>query len=302
MVDLTGLGERRPHQLSGGQQQRVALARALVFEPEIVLMDEPLGALDKKLREQMQIEIKHLHEQLGMTVAYVTHDQGEALTMSDRVAIMNDGLIRQVGSPQEVYEKPANAFVANFIGENNAFEGRIEGIDGRELRCQAGFGRHHPRPVCGGARERRNGPAVAAPRAPGHRAGRRRHGEPVRGQGGRGDLFRRPQPGAPGHGGAGRHHRAGARRRGRRGARARSGGRGRLGPGTLPGAGAGMEPAARYHGRGQGRPGRSQPRGETQARPAAALPERLPARRAAAALRPRGVRGPDPLAALFQRR
>ncbi len=131
MVDLTGLGERRPHQLSGGQQQRVALARALVFEPEIVLMDEPLGALDKKLREQMQIEIKHLHEQLGMTVAYVTHDQGEALTMSDRVAIMNDGLIQQVGSPHEVYEKPANAFVANFIGENNAFEGRIEGSDGR---------------------------------------------------------------------------------------------------------------------------------------------------------------------------
>ena len=132
MVDLTGLGERRPHQLSGGQQQRVALARALVFEPEIVLMDEPLGALDKKLREQMQIEIKHLHEQLGMTVAYVTHDQGEALTMSDRVAIMNDGLIQQVGSPHEVYEKPANAFVANFIGENNAFEGRVEGIDGRD--------------------------------------------------------------------------------------------------------------------------------------------------------------------------
>ena len=132
MVDLTGLGDRRPNQLSGGQQQRVALARALVFEPEIVLMDEPLGALDKKLREQMQIEIKHLHEQLGMTVAYVTHDQGEALTMSDRVAIMNDGLIQQVGSPHEVYEEPANAFVANFIGENNSFEGRIESTDGGE--------------------------------------------------------------------------------------------------------------------------------------------------------------------------
>ena len=132
MVDLTGLGDRRPNQLSGGQQQRVALARALVFEPEIVLMDEPLGALDKKLREQMQIEIKHLHEELDMTVAYVTHDQGEALTMSDRVAIMNDGLIQQVGSPHEVYEEPANAFVANFIGENNSFEGRIESTNGGE--------------------------------------------------------------------------------------------------------------------------------------------------------------------------
>ena len=140
MVDLAGLGERRPHQLSGGQQQRVALARALVFEPEIVLMDEPLGALDKKLREQMQIEIKHLHEQLGMTVAYVTHDQGEALTMSDRVAIMNDGLIQQVGSPHEVYETPANTFVANFVGENNAFEGWIEGIDGRDCTVRLASG------------------------------------------------------------------------------------------------------------------------------------------------------------------
>ena len=132
MVDLDGLGDRRPNQLSGGQQQRVALARALVFEPQIVLMDEPLGALDKKLREQMQIEIKHLHEQLGMTVAYVTHDQGEALTMSDRVAIMHDGRIEQIGSPHEVYERPANAFVANFVGENNTLDGRIEAIDGTE--------------------------------------------------------------------------------------------------------------------------------------------------------------------------
>ncbi len=140
MVDLSGLGERRPNQLSGGQQQRVALARALVFEPEIVLMDEPLGALDKKLREQMQIEIKHLHEQLGMTVAYVTHDQGEALTMSDRVAILNDGVIQQIGSPHEVYEEPANAFVANFIGENNSFEGRIESTDGRDCAVRLASG------------------------------------------------------------------------------------------------------------------------------------------------------------------
>ena len=154
MVDLSGLGDRRPHQLSGGQQQRVALARALVFEPEIVLMDEPLGALDKKLREQMQIEIKHLHEQLGMTVAYVTHDQGEALTMSDRVAVMHGGRIQQVGPPQEVYEEPANAFVANFIGENNSFEGRIESVDGRD--CAVGL-------ASGGSVRARS----AAPRAAG---------------------------------------------------------------------------------------------------------------------------------------
>ena len=140
MVDLTGLGDRRPNQLSGGQQQRVALARALVFQPEIVLMDEPLGALDKKLREQMQIEIKHLHEDLGMTVAYVTHDQGEALTMSDRVAIMNDGLIQQVGSPHQVYEEPANGFVANFIGENNSFEGRIESTSGNDCAVRLASG------------------------------------------------------------------------------------------------------------------------------------------------------------------
>ena len=102
IVELGDLGDRRPNQLSGGQQQRVALARALVFEPQLVLMDEPLGALDKQLREQMQIEIKHLHEALGMTVVYVTHDQGEALTMSDRVAILNDGLIQQIDTPHEV--------------------------------------------------------------------------------------------------------------------------------------------------------------------------------------------------------
>jgi putative spermidine/putrescine transport system ATP-binding protein len=125
MVELEHLGGRRPRQLSGGQQQRVALARALVFRPELVLMDEPLGALDKKLREQMQIEIKHLHERLGMTVVYVTHDQGEALTMSDRVAVFNDGMVQQVDDPRAIYEAPQNSFVANFIGENNNLDGRI---------------------------------------------------------------------------------------------------------------------------------------------------------------------------------
>jgi len=140
MVELGNLGDRRPNQLSGGQQQRVALARALVFEPQLVLMDEPLGALDKQLREQMQIEIKHLHDALGMTVVYVTHDQGEALTMSDRVAILNDGVIQQIDTPHEVYENPANAFVANFIGENNNLEGWIESVDGdyRSVRLATG--------------------------------------------------------------------------------------------------------------------------------------------------------------------
>jgi putative spermidine/putrescine transport system ATP-binding protein len=141
ILDKIQLGEfakRRPLQLSGGQQQRVALARALVFEPRLVLMDEPLGALDKQLREQMQLEIKHLHEQLGLTVVFVTHDQSEALTMSDRVAVFNDGVIQQIDTPQNLYEKPANAFVAQFIGENNTFDGRIESLEGDF--CQVSFG------------------------------------------------------------------------------------------------------------------------------------------------------------------
>ncbi|PRY22668.1 putative spermidine/putrescine transport system ATP-binding protein [Aliiruegeria haliotis] len=128
MVQMGAFGARRPAQLSGGQKQRIALARALVFEPELVLMDEPLGALDKQLREHMQFEIKHLHENLGITVVYVTHDQSEALTMSDRVAVFNDGRIQQLAPPDELYERPQNAFVAGFIGENNKLEGRIEEI------------------------------------------------------------------------------------------------------------------------------------------------------------------------------
>jgi putative spermidine/putrescine transport system ATP-binding protein len=119
MVRLDGFGERKPSQLSGGQQQRVALARALVFEPKLVLMDEPLGALDKQLRERMQVEIKHLQRQLGVTVVFVTHDQSEALTMSDRVAVFHDGRIQQLDDPVRLYKQPANRFVAGFIGENN---------------------------------------------------------------------------------------------------------------------------------------------------------------------------------------
>ena len=130
MVQMGAFANRRPAQLSGGQQQRIALARALVFEPELVLMDEPLGALDKQLREHMQFEIKHLHESLGITVVYVTHDQGEALTMSDRVAVFNDGRIQQLAPPDELYELPDNSFVAQFIGENNKLYGTVEEISG----------------------------------------------------------------------------------------------------------------------------------------------------------------------------
>jgi len=131
MVQLGEFGNRRPMQLSGGQQQRVALARSLVFEPRLVLMDEPLGALDKKLREQMQYEIKHIHERIGITVVYVTHDQSEALTMSNRIAVFNDGKIQQISSPDILYEKPENAFVANFIGENNQLKGKVKSINGK---------------------------------------------------------------------------------------------------------------------------------------------------------------------------
>ena len=125
MVRMADFGERRPAQLSGGQQQRIALARALVFEPKLVLMDEPLGALDKQLREHMQLEIKHLHARLGINIVYVTHDQGEALTMSDRVGVFNDGILQQVAPPDELYDAPANKFVAQFIGENNAISGQV---------------------------------------------------------------------------------------------------------------------------------------------------------------------------------
>ncbi len=128
MVELPQMAGRRPAQLSGGQQQRIAVARALVFEPDLVLMDEPLGALDKQLREQMQYEIKHIHESLGVTVVYVTHDQSEALTMSDRVAVFEDGIIQQLSSPEELYERPQNSFVAQFIGENNKLRGTIADI------------------------------------------------------------------------------------------------------------------------------------------------------------------------------
>ncbi len=130
MVQMGDFGGRRPGQLSGGQQQRIALARALVFEPELVLMDEPLGALDKQLREHMQFEITRLAHELGITTVYVTHDQTEALTMSDRVAVFDDGRIQQLAPPDQLYESPQNSFVAQFIGENNTLEGVVKSING----------------------------------------------------------------------------------------------------------------------------------------------------------------------------
>ena len=134
MVQLQDFAGRRPAQLSGGQQQRVAIARALVFEPDLILMDEPLGALDRRLREEMQYEIRNLQQRLEVTMIYVTHDQGEAMVLSDRVAVMDQGRICQVASPEALYEEPQRLFVANFIGENNQVEGRI--VDWNPDECR----------------------------------------------------------------------------------------------------------------------------------------------------------------------
>jgi putative spermidine/putrescine transport system ATP-binding protein len=130
MVELTGMAERLPKQLSGGQQQRVALARATVFQPRLLLLDEPFGALDRKLREQMQLEVRRLQRRLGLTTLFITHDQEEALVMSDRIAVMDKGQLQQVGLPHEIYEAPANSFIADFIGESNILAGVVEA--GRE--------------------------------------------------------------------------------------------------------------------------------------------------------------------------
>ncbi|MBP1845750.1 putative spermidine/putrescine transport system ATP-binding protein/spermidine/putrescine transport system ATP-binding protein [Rhizobium petrolearium] len=133
VLDLVALGkfaDRYPRQLSGGQQQRVALARAVVFEPDVLLLDEPLSALDKMLREQMQVEIRQLQHRLGMTTVFVTHDQEEALTMSDRVAVMNHGRIQQAGTPKDIYDRPRTEFVATFLGASNILEGHVRGREG----------------------------------------------------------------------------------------------------------------------------------------------------------------------------
>jgi thiamine transport system ATP-binding protein len=147
LVDLSGMGDREPDQLSGGQQQRVALARALAPEPEILLLDEPMSALDARLRETLRRQIKRIQTELDVTTVYVTHDQEEALAISDRLAVMNDGRVEQVGTPREVYERPATEFVASFVGENNLFRGEVRGtegtetvvsVDGTELRVDDG--------------------------------------------------------------------------------------------------------------------------------------------------------------------
>ena len=155
MVQLEGLEKRRPFQLSGGQQQRVAIARAVVNRPRVLLLDECLNALDSKLRKQMQIELKQLQRQLGITFIFVTHDQEEALAMSDRVAVMQDGRIEQLGTPRQIYEEPANLFVARFIGEANLFAGRILSVEATSLlaevegrRCRLNARRPYP---CGAA-------------------------------------------------------------------------------------------------------------------------------------------------------
>ena len=138
LVRLDGLEDRRPGQLSGGQQQRVAIARALVFEPELVLMDEPLGALDRRLREEMQYEIRRIHKSLGVTMVYVTHDQEEAMVMSDRIAVLRSGDVEQVAEPEVLYEEPERSFVARFIGENNRLHGRVRRVDGDICEVETG--------------------------------------------------------------------------------------------------------------------------------------------------------------------
>jgi putative spermidine/putrescine transport system ATP-binding protein len=143
LVELRGYEKRYPKQMSGGQQQRIALARALVFDPPLLLLDEPLGALDKKLREHMQIELKHIHTRLNRTMIYVTHDQQEALVMSDRIAVMNKGEAEQVGTPDELYDKPVNKFVAGFIGESNFIEGIVVDKMDNRLTLQLDGGSSH---------------------------------------------------------------------------------------------------------------------------------------------------------------
>ena len=139
LVQMQEFRDRKPHQLSGGQQQRVALARALILNPSVLLLDEPLGALDAKLRKALQVELKALQEQVGITFVYVTHDQEEALTMADRIAVMNEGRIEQVGSPREVYEEPASAYVADFLGVSNMLDAQAIGMDS-DGRCRVRVG------------------------------------------------------------------------------------------------------------------------------------------------------------------
>ncbi len=156
LVQLGGFEHRMPAQLSGGQKQRVAIARALINRPKVLLLDEPLGALDLKLRKQMQLELKRLQRKLNITFLYVTHDQEEALTMSDRIAVMHDGMLEQVGVPKEIYEAPESKFVATFIGETNLFEGMVSSVEGDAVSVAVESGA-----VCGRAEGFREGEIVA---------------------------------------------------------------------------------------------------------------------------------------------
>ena len=196
MVRLPGYGDRKPAELSGGQRQRVALARAIVNRPRVLLLDEPLGALDLKLREQMQTELKSIQGEVGITFVYVTHDQDEALTMSDRIAVFNDGRIEQVSTPEDLYEHPVNEFVADFVGTSNVLERDGERFTVRPEKIEVlGAGRPGRRPghrARAGRRRRirRRGDAV--------HGGARRRRQPAAGQAerGRGARRRRPTEGA----------------------------------------------------------------------------------------------------------
>ena len=199
MVRLPGLADRLPSQLSGGQQQRVALARALVFNPRLVLLDEPLGALDRALREELQAELRHLHRQLGVTMLYVTHDQAEAMALADRIAIFAGGRLQQLGNPQALYDAPENVFVAGFLGDNNLLPGWVQEIeDGIALidlscgaRVEARVARADPG-AGGGVREEerhreRGVPGVDRHRHAGGDRGHHREGDgPLDGRGARG--------------------------------------------------------------------------------------------------------------------
>src|SRR5262249_8901453 len=138
LVKLAGLDDRRPRQLSGGQQQRVALARALVIRPRVLLLDEPFSALDRNLRASMQVQAKELLRKIGVTTTFVTHDQSEALSLSDRIAVINEGVIRQVDTPDDIYRRPADRFVASFVGDVNVFSARLESIDGAKATVALG--------------------------------------------------------------------------------------------------------------------------------------------------------------------
>ena len=156
LVQLTGYERRRPGQLSGGQQQRVALARALVLKPAVLLLDEPLGALDAKLRRTLQVELKSLQERVGITFLYVTHDQEEALTMSDRLAVMSNGRIAQLGSPRKVYEEPADAYVADFLGVSNLMDATVMAAANGATDCRLRLGEFELRAGCGAVESTRS--------------------------------------------------------------------------------------------------------------------------------------------------